>query len=80
MYNFNLSTKEDPVEAKCKSDKDGELLVDLEIDGLHGPIATIVKKEEEKKKVWMENDKNEIESFETSAEKLAAITGLAEKL
>ena len=81
MYNFNLSTKDDPEEEKCKAlNENEELLVDLEIDGLHGPIAKIVKPEAEKKKVWIDNDKDEIEEFETSEEKLNAISGLAEKI
>ena len=48
MYNFNLSTKEDTEEEKdCGCGNNNEqIVVDLDIDGRHGPIATLVSEKE----------------------------------
>lgn len=78
MYNFNLSTKEEPEDKKCN--KDEQLLVDLEIDGKNGPIPKLVEEKPKKMKIWMENDENDIDDFETTREKADAISELAEKL
>ena len=78
MYNFNLSTKEEPEDEKC--DKNETVLVDLEIDGKNGPIPKLVKEKEQKKRVWMENDESNIDEFETTNEKADAISELSEKI
>ena len=80
MYNFNLSTKDEPEEKEKCDNKNEQVVVDLDIDGKHGPIATLVKKEEEKQRIWMENDENKIENFETTAEKADAISELVQKI
>ena len=80
MYNFNLSTKGEPEEKENCEKKNEQVVVDLDIDGKHGPIATLVKKEQEKQRIWMENDENKIENFETTAEKADAISELVQKI
>ena len=56
------------------------VVVDLDIDGKNGPIPKIVKKEEAKKKVWMENDECKIDAFETTNARADAIADLSSKL
>ena len=82
MYNFNLSTKggDEPEEKDKCGKKNEQVVVDLDIDGKHGPIATLVKKEEEKQRIWMENDEEKIENFETTAEKADALSELVQKI
>ena len=77
MYNFNLSTKEEPASQKNPNEN---VVVDLDIDGLNGPIAKIVKEEEAKKRVWMENDECKIDCFETTNARADAIADIARKI
>ena len=77
MYNFNLSTKGEP---EPKKNPNENVVVDLDIDGLNGPIPKIVKKEEAKKRVWMENDECKIDCFETTNARADAIADLARKI
>ena len=69
LYDFNIKSKK---EEKCKD----ELLVDLKIDGLKGPIPKIVdKKKTAKRKVWVDNG-DEIDTFETTHQKLKELSDL----
>ena len=69
MYEFDLSTKQEP--------KDEQILVDLNIDGKNGPIPKIVYDKDKKAQVWVDNN-DKIENWETTAEKLNAINALSE--
>lgn len=72
LYDFNLKSKKE--EKPCKD----ELLVDLKIDGLKGPIPKIVDKDEDnKRRVWVDDGKK-IDTFDTTKAKLMQITGLTE--
>ena len=73
MYEFNL---ESPKEEKKDQ---GELLVDLDINGKNGPIPKIVHKKAKKHDVWVDAG-DSIENFETTEEKLNAINKLASKI
>ena len=73
MYEFNLETTKDE-----KPDQ-GELLVDLNINGKNGPIPKIVHKKDKKHTVWVDTNDG-IENFETTDEKLKAINNLAEQI
>ena len=69
MYNFDLSSKEEEA-------NDDELLVDLKIDGKHGPIPKIINGEHKKTKVWYDTG-DKIDHFETTAQKMKAINTIA---
>ena len=52
QYDFNLQTEIDK-----KKKPDGELLVDLKIDGLKGPVPKIVNVKKPKGRTFMDTDK-----------------------
>lgn len=62
-YDFNLTTEKPEEKPK------GELLVDLKIDGLKGPIPKIVSVPKTKRQVWVDGE-DEIETFKMDVDKM----------
>lgn len=68
-YDFNLET------LKPDKKQKGELLVDLKIDGLKGPIPKVIHPKTKKNKVWADGAKD-IEEFEMTADQLKEVIEL----
>ena len=71
-YDFNLKT------VKPKKKK-GELLVDLKIDGLKGPIPKVIHNKTKYGKVFVDKV-DDIEEFEVPVDKLAEVNDLAKSM